>query len=310
MTADNEMIEVIYIAYRPDERLYESLKRIAVQAAHPDRIRIVLTVDDAEAGLTDAADCVPEQPKEAKEVARKLALAGLDRKVKIETVSKHEFSHGATRQKAVMSSQCGYVLLMTQDAVPVNGRLISNLLKAVSGMDAALAYARQVPYPDASKVERLYRLFNYPRKSVSKTASDIEKMGVKAFFSSDVCCMYKKSVFEQLGGFDTSIDFNEDSIFAYHALKAGYTVEYAAEALVFHSHNMSFKEMFERSRVLAISQKQHKDIFGQVSSENEGMKFLRLGLKALWKRKDYLSAAELIATCIAKYAGYFVGKNL
>ena len=298
MTADNNRIEVIYIAYRPDERLYESVKKIAGQAAAPDRIRVVLTVDD----------CPLDRSKEARAVAEKLAVTGAD--VKIETVRKSEFSHGGTRQKAVMSSDCAYVLLMTQDAVPVDDGLIGYLHEALSGTDAAVAYARQVPYPDASRVERMYRTFNYPGKSVSKSAADIEKTGVKAFFCSDVCCMYKKAVFEKIGGFDAGVNFNEDSIYAFHALKAGYTVEYAAKARVFHSHNLSYKEMFERSRVLAISQSEHKDIFEQVSSEHEGMRFLRLGTRVLLKKRDYLSLAELFITCVVKYAGYFAGKHL
>ncbi len=106
------------------------------------------------------------------------------------------------------------------------------------------------------------------------------------------------------------MQFNEDSIYAFYALKAGYTVEYAADARVYHSHDLSFKEMFKRSKAIAASQKAHKEIFGQVSSEHEGMKFLILGSKAFLKKKDYISVFRLFITCAVKYAGYFVGKHM
>ena len=63
--------------------------------------------------------------------------------------------------------------------------------------------------------------------------------------------------------------------FAANAIEHGYGVAYAAEAKVVHSHNYTMRQQFHRNFDLAVSQKQHPEIFEQVSSEAEGMKLVK-----------------------------------
>ena len=66
---------------------------------------------------------------------------------------------------------------------------------------------------------------------------DLPKLGVKTFFCSNVCAMYDRRTYEELGGFVESTLFNEDMIYAGHLVQAGYAIAYAADAKVWHWHN-------------------------------------------------------------------------
>ena len=293
-------LEAVYLVYEPDGRLYESVGMLARQVRKPDILTIYMTVED------DAPEDDPGT-EAIREKIRACAL-GIDN-IRFNDVRRSQFGHGRTRQQAMDESGCEYVMFITQDAVPYDNSLTLELLRALDNPDAACAYARQRAYPDADDVEKLFRAFNYPRKSRSKAAADIGKIGVKAFFNSDVCCMYRHSVFDAVGGFDRELKFNEDSIFAYNALMHGYTVEYVAEAVVWHSHNVDLKKLFARSADIARSQLEHPDIFENVSSAHEGIRFFTKGAGYFIRNMRPLSAVRLFIYCAVRYAGYFKGKH-
>ena len=70
-----------------------------------------------------------------------------------------------------------------------------------NGTVIACVYGRQLPGRDSSPYEKLSRLHNYSELSRTKTGEDIKKLGIKAFFCSDVCCAYRRDIYEECGGF-------------------------------------------------------------------------------------------------------------
>ena len=97
--------------------------------------------------------------------------------------------------------------------------------------------------------------------------------------------------------------------FAANAISHGYGVAYAAEAKVVHSHNYTMRQQFHRNFDLAVSQKQHPEIFEQVSSETEGMKLVKSTVAYLFKiRKPWL-IFHFGMQCVGKYAGFWLGKH-
>ena len=89
----------------------------------------------------------------------------------------------------------------------------------------------------------------------NKTIEDVDKLGIKTFFCSNVCAAYKKSVYKELGGFVPRAIFNEDMILAGTMIKAGYGIAYAADAKVIHSHNYSGRQQFHRILILQFRRK-------------------------------------------------------
>ena len=76
-----------------------------------------------------------------------------------------------------------------------------------------------------------------------KTKEDLDRLGIKTFFCSNVCSLAKEKYLE-LGGFVKHTIFNEDMILAGTMIKQGGKIAYCAKAKVIHSHNYSAFQQF------------------------------------------------------------------
>lgn len=231
------------------------------------------------------------------------------RKLEVHHLTHNEFDHGGTRHIGMKYSKSDICICMTQDAVPADEFLIEKLIAPLEDEKVAVSYARQLPKENAGLLEQFNRSFNYPEQSKCKTKADIDTMGIKAFFCSDVCAAYQRRTYFELGGFVRYAIFNEDMIFAANALKKGYCVYYAAEAKVLHSHDYSFMQQLRRNFDLGVSQADHPEVFEGISSEKEGKRMVLTACKYFLKEKKPLEIFHLLIQSTAKYTGYFLGKR-
>lgn len=132
-------------------------------------------------------------------------------------------------------------------------------------------------------------------------------MGIKAIFCSDVCAMYDRNKYFEIGGFRKA-DFNEDMLFAYDAITSGKKVYYASKARVIHSHNYSYRQQFFRNIEIGKSQKEFQDVFGSLKSENEGIRMVKNGIKYFIKNKKAYLIPDFILYSGFKFAGFKIGK--
>ena len=229
--------------------------------------------------------------------------------IKVYHVSKREFDHGGTRRMGVKKSSADIFVMMTQDAMPVNEYLVEELVKAFDNEKIAAAYARQLPNSKCNVIERYTRAFNYPEQSRIKSLEDLETLGIKTYFCSDVCAAYRREIYEELGGFVKHTIFNEDMIYAAKAVEAGYAIAYAADARVIHSHNYTNVQQFHRNFDLGVSQAEHPEVFAAYPSESEGKRMVKDVTAYL--RDNHMSGKlpHFYIQCACKYAGYLLGKN-
>lgn len=224
-------------------------------------------------------------------------------------LKKEDFDHGLTRRQGVEQSDAQVFVMMTMDAMPVDGDLVEKLTAPLEKGDVAVSYGRQMAGKNSGEIERYTRKFNYPGKGCEKSAKDVEKLGIKAFFCSNVCAAYRRDIYDRLGGFVSRTIFNEDMIYAAGAIKAGYKIVYAADAKVVHCHNYTYRQQFRRNFDLGVSQADHPEVFEAVSSEGEGAALIRKTTVHLWKSgKKRLIPGLYISSCF-KYAGYLLGKH-
>ncbi len=229
--------------------------------------------------------------------------------MQVHHITRSEFDHGGTRAKAAELSDADLLFFMTQDAVPADEYLVENLVKPFSMESVKASYARQLPRKDCRFLEAYTRSFNYPEKSSLKDLGDLPELGIKTFFCSNVCAMYERAAYEDLGGLIRRTIFTEDMIFAGRLIQDGYTIAYSADARVYHSHNYTGMQQLHRNFDLAVSQADHQEIFGGISSEGEGIRMVRSTAKYLWDKKRPWLIAELIWQSGCKYIGYFLGKR-
>lgn len=283
----NKSVDIIIPTYRPDESVVYLMKKLLKQTYPIHEIHII----DTETGIF---------PKE---------LKNLSDKIRISKIKPEQFDHGGTRHEGAMQSHADIIIYMTQDAMPVNEYLIEELVKAFDNEKIAAAYARQLPNSKCNVIERYTRAFNYPEQSRIKSLEDLETLGIKTYFCSDVCAAYRKSVYESLGGFEEKTIFNEDMIMAAKIIQSGGSVKYVAEAKVIHSHNYNCKQQFQRNFDLAVSQVEHPEVFQNIKSESEGMRLVKNTMIYLIKIKKPWLIIKLILQSGFKYMGYCLGKK-
>lgn len=158
------------------------------------------------------------------------------------------FNHGATRQMAIeqLAGDAAFVVFLTQDAVLANPQAITCLLGAFDDSSVAAAYGRQLPHADATPVAAHARLFNYPPQSATRTLADADRLGLKACFLSNSFAAYRVSALQQVGGFAPGLILGEDMHLAARLMLAGHAVRYQGDAIVYHSHNYSCLQEFQR----------------------------------------------------------------
>ena len=224
-------------------------------------------------------------------------------------VPRKDFDHGGTRDMALRASAGDVIVFLTQDAVPADSRFLENLVRPLTQEKVAVVTGRKLPKEDATPMEKLVREFNYPAVSHIRSEADVEKMGIKAFFCSDVCAAYSRKIYLELGGFDHPLKTNEDMFYAARAIRNGYRVAYEADAKVFHSHNFTLKEQYRRNRIQGYEIERHRSVLGEVSQESEGMKLVKYVSGGLRRQGRIFSFIRFGLDCCARLLGSRAGRK-
>lgn len=280
-------VDVIIPTYKPDDRFNTMIERLLKQTYVINKIIIINT----------EKNCMESSPY----------LDGDNNKIEIHHISRNEFDHGITRNYGVSFSCADVVVFLSQDAVPAGKNLIEELLKPFSDEDVYVSYGRQVPRANCSCIESFTRQFNYPDKDIVKTKDNLKVMGIKTYFSSDVCAAYRRDKHIELGGFPRTL-FNEDSIFASKVINMGKKVYYASKAVVIHSHNYTCMQQFHRNFDIGVSHREFREIFSNIKSENEGIKLVTQSAKYLIKIHKWYLIPDMIVKSAFKFSGYRLGK--
>lgn len=285
------LIDVIIPTYKPDEKFKKLVSMLEKQTIPVNKIIVINTEEKYMEALCIGTHFLAEH-----------------KKLSIHHISRKEFDHGKSRNLGAKRSEADILIFMTQDAVPADEHLVEKLVAPLQDEKIACSYARQLPDVDSTMTEQLTREFNYPDKDGVKSKADLQELGIKTYFCSNVCCAYNGKIFRELKGFINHTIFNEDMIYAAKAIENGYKIAYAADAKVIHSHNYTGRQQFHRNFDLGVSQADHPEIFEAVSSESEGIKMVK---QTMAKLKDTGYGKEIpnyIVTSGCKFIGYRMGK--
>lgn len=284
---EERTVTVVIPTYRPGGKFRELMRRLDKQTVRPEQILVI---------NTEEAYFHPEDVS---------CMAN----VSVIHIGKGAFDHGGTRDMAARLADTELVVFMTQDAVPADGYLLERLIRPFQNSQVAATYARQLPGTDSGILETYTRDFNYGPESCVKTKKDLDRLGIKTFFCSNVCAAYRRSVYLELGGFEKHTIFNEDMIFAGKLIQAGWGIAYCADARVYHAHNYSGFQQFQRNFDLGVSQADHPEIFGMAKSEAEGIRMVRQTAARLAGTGRMLPLIRFFWQSGCKWMGYRLGKG-
>ncbi len=170
-------------------------------------------------------------------------------------IKRSEFNHGATRNYGVSLSRGEYALFLTQDAIPARGWLYNLVAPMIHCDRAAGAFGRHKAHKNASfftkkMIENHFeKLRELPlcvsiASNKSRYERDISYRQMLHFFSDNSSCL-RKSIWEKIPY--PEVPYGEDQLWAQAVMDAGYSKIYAYGSIVYHSHDYSAKEQYQRS---------------------------------------------------------------
>jgi len=176
-------------------------------------------------------------------------------------IDKSEFQHGRTRNFAASQARGDYLLFLTQDALPADDFWLYNFVAQMDRFpQAAGAFGKHFAHRNASSYTRMemrnhFNGFNAHPLLLNKhtditrwNAGDRGFHQLLHFFSDNNSCL-RRSAWEQMPY--PEVDYGEDQLWAWQAVKRGWSKLYCPQAVVYHSHDYGYDETLERAEVEA-----------------------------------------------------------
>ena len=172
----------------------------------------------------------------------------------------------------------------------------------------ALVSGRQLPKANARRFEQLVRDFNYPDTPSVRSKCDLKKYGIKTFFASDTCSVYRRTAYLECGGFD-HVNTNEDMLMAAKFIASGMKVAYEPRAEVYHSHNLTPSQQFDRNRAVGFFLETHADDLMHASEIGEGGRLVNAVSSQLLREGNLVEFMAFGVDCCARLLGNRAGRR-
>jgi rhamnosyltransferase len=172
-----------------------------------------------------------------------LELATRHDRVRLHAVG--NFGHGRTRNEGARLATGRFVVYLTQDALPLGDRWLADLLAPFEDPKVAATYSRQVPYANATPMERFFLSKRFPDVRIVRPERRRHRLGLYMVFFSNVSSAIRRDVLLK-HPFDDNLIMSEDQQFARDVIRAGWRTVYEPASVVRHSHRYTLWQVFTR----------------------------------------------------------------
>ncbi len=237
MSSKNIKVTVAILTFNGEKYLEEILKTLIKQKTKFSFSVLVIDSDSKDKTL----DIVNKYDK---------LFSKKNKEFRVIKIKNTDFGHGKTRNLAIKESKSEIVAFLTQDATPISGNWLTNLISAYDLDNKVVAtfgphIARENCNPVIKRdMENHFKNFgsnDIPVIQSIKKGEEIE--GIVGFFS-DVNASIKKNYW--LKHPYKEVSYAEDQIMGKEILLSGYKKAYCPMASVFHSHTYPTSEYLGR----------------------------------------------------------------
>lgn len=221
-------------------------------------------------------------------------------------IKKENFSHSLSREEEALKSNADILVFITQDVVIEDELFLYHLTKDIGNNHIAATYARQIS--KYNNIEKYTRENNYPNQDRTVSKKDIEKLGLKTFFFSDAAGAISTKVFKEVKGYDhKELPISEDMYITYKIIMKDYCVKYCSDAICYHSHQFTLKQIYDRYKLTGKFFKQNKYL-DQYGTTESGASMAKYILKRILEEKRFLLLFRYPFDMAARLIGMKMGK--
>ncbi len=185
--------------------------------------------------------------------------------VRVEEIPPATFNHGETRNLGARVAKGEYLVYLTQDATPLDGKWLERLVRPLKEDPlVAGAFSSQRPRADCHLMEKRQilqtELVSGREMRVNSAVGnpDYERNRYPFIWFSNTSSCMRKEVWNAFPF--RKLEFAEDQDWARRVLEAGFKTVYVPDSIVIHSHHYrpikNFRRHFEHARAM-------KEIFGK-----------------------------------------------
>ncbi len=263
-------VDLIIYSYKPGDTFLKLLDSISEQSISVDKI-IIMNVEQ----------------KFFDRLMYSYKISDKHKNLEIHHIARREADIGKWRNTGVRYSTADYFLMMDSDTFIETPDAIEKLLKPFSRDEkVAVSYARKTAPENAPEYVKYALKYRFPLDSSTRSEKDLSTLKSDTYQSSNSCALYKRSTFDELGGFLNHVIANEDVIYASKAINAGYKVAYVSEAVACTNRTFTVDEEKERYFDIAVSFSKHPEVFDMDDVKERLKKTDKLTLDHL-KRNGY-----------------------
>ena len=162
----------------------------------------------------------------------------------IEFVAPQNFTFGYSCNVGCKAASGEFVSFLSAHAIPSDDQWLGTMIENLYESDVAMTYSNQVGAEETKFSER--RLFNelFPEERKRQTGPD--------YWANNASSAIKKELWEE-HQFDEYLTGHEDIEWAKHFIDRGYAVVYEPDACVYHIHDETWEQVFNRFEREAIA---------------------------------------------------------
>lgn len=244
-----------------------------------------------------------------------------DPRFRLIEIESSSFGHGKTRNLGVEKARGEFCAFLTHDATPADKFWIQNIIKPLrKNKEVAGVFGRHIAYEHATPFTKwelethFSGLKNWPEVHLNDAREYVRNQGLRQvyhFYSDNASCM-RKSVWKKHPY--PNVNFAEDQLWAKEIVEAGFKKAFAWDAVVYHSHDYSIWERFQRSYDESLALNEYfgyefcptkKQLFGQTFKTT--IRDMKLALKHGWWFKSPVDTIKKPFDNFARQVGYYMG---
>lgn len=165
--------------------------------------------------------------------------------VKILTIRKEDFSFGYSLNIGCKNATGEHLVFVSAHTYPLNNQWLGNIIKPFEDLKVGMVYGRQIGNETTKISEEKDMLNNFREKS---------RILVEESLGNNANAAVRKSLWNDIP-FDEELPGLEDIDWAHKIQKKGYYVYYKADAVIYHIHNETYKQIYNRFKREAIAYK-------------------------------------------------------
>ncbi len=222
-------------------------------------------------------------------------------------VEPKKFSHSLTRESMANKVSGDIIVFISQDVKMKNKLWLKNLVTPIISGECEASFSRQIC--ENNSIEKYTREKNYPEESRVVSKKDIEKYGLLTFFYSDASSAVNAKIYIELNAYDgKDMPTNEDMYFAHKLIHAGYRIKYCADSEVYHSHDFTFKQLYNRYYDTGVFFKENSYLMKYKGNES-GFTLAKYVFKRALKEKNIKVIFSLLPNFGVRYIAMKIGQK-